>query len=207
MKRILPARPHWQSDSRKPGRIDPKWGWHYRVLLTLRERLLRERGEKLDDASQPLEPHSMDMADSATDEFDHNMALSELSAEQDALFEIEEALKRILNGSYGVCEETGKPISPARLRAVPWARFSKGVENRLEAQGAVSRAQLGQVASVRGPQNRSLEEAETPEEETQEPAPKDEALLHVYSPPGKHLQTRKTSAKRQKRARVTGGIE
>jgi hypothetical protein len=80
-------------------RINPKWVWHYRVLLGLRQRLLKERGERLAVVAEPLELHSMDIADSASDEFDHNMGLSELSAEQDALFEAEEALKRILNGT------------------------------------------------------------------------------------------------------------
>ncbi|MBI3849926.1 MAG: TraR/DksA family transcriptional regulator [Verrucomicrobia bacterium] len=207
MKHGLKKRFSGRAASMSPAKIDPKWAWHYRALVALRERLLRERGEKLDDASQPLEPHSMDMADSATDEFDHNMALSELSAEQDAFFEIEEALKRILNGSYGVCEETGKPISPARLRAIPWARFSKDIEDRFEQQGAVNRAQLGQVASVRGPQNRSLEESESPEEESQETTPKDEALAQVYSPPGRHLHPHEGSGKQHKRPSGAGGVE
>src|SRR5438105_6511616 len=50
------------------------------------------------------------------------MALSRLSVEQDALFEVEEALKRILIGTHGFCEETGKPIPAEHLKAVPWAR-------------------------------------------------------------------------------------
>lgn len=207
MKRILPGNPRRQFDSKMPAAIDPKLARHYRVLLALRERLLKGRAEKLEEASQPLEPHSMSMADSATDEFDHDMALSGLSAGQEALFEIEAALKRILNGSYGICEETGKPISRARLRAIPWARFSKKVEDRLEQRGAVGRAHLGEVASVRGPEVRSLEEAETPEQESQEPAPQDEALWPVYLPPGMQQHARKTSGKQQKRVRSTGGVE
>lgn len=81
-----------------PGRIDPKWAWHYRVLVTLRERLLHDRRERLAEAAQPLEPHSMDAADSATDEFDHNLALAALSAKQDALHEIAAALSRLFRG-------------------------------------------------------------------------------------------------------------
>ena len=99
--------------------VIPKWAWLYQVLLDLRERLLKGRSEQLAQAAEPLEPHSMDIADSATDEFDHDMALSQLSAEQDALFEVEQALKRILIGTYGVCEETGQPIPQERLKAVP----------------------------------------------------------------------------------------
>src|SRR6266496_3426440 len=112
-----------------------KWAWHYRVLLSLREHLLKERADRLSEASQPLEPHSMDLADSATDEFDHDLALSQLSAEQDRICEVDEAIKRILNGPYGVCEETGKPIPTARLKAIPWTRFAKEAELRLEDKG------------------------------------------------------------------------
>jgi RNA polymerase-binding transcription factor DksA len=129
-------------------RIDSKWAWHYRVLVGLRERLLKDRGEQLAQAAEPLESYSMDMADSATDEFDHDLALTELSAEQDALYEVDEAIKRILNGTYGICEETCKPIPAARLKAIPWARFIKEVEARLESKGLVRQAHLGKVRSV-----------------------------------------------------------
>jgi RNA polymerase-binding transcription factor DksA len=163
-------------------RINPKWVWHYRVLLALRDRLLEERGERRSEAAQPLEPHSMDIADSATDEFDHDLALAELSAEQEALFEVDEALKRIQNGTYGVCEETGTPIPAARLRAVPWARFAKEVEARLERKGVIRKPHLGTLGSVRAELTGGLEESES-EEEKQQPVPEDETLRQVLSPP------------------------
>ena len=131
--------------------VDPKWAWHYRILLRLRERLLKDRGGQLATVAEPLESHSMDMADSATDEFDHELALSELSALQDALYEVEEALKRILNGSYGTCEESGLEISAARLRAIPWTRFRKAVVKRLESNGTLRRPHLGTLGTVRPP--------------------------------------------------------
>lgn len=65
-------------------RINPMWAWHHRALLTLRERLRVERSEQLSEAAEPLEAHSMDIADTATDELDHDLALAHLSAEQDA---------------------------------------------------------------------------------------------------------------------------
>lgn len=130
-------------------RIPRKWRWHYRTLLALQERLGADcSGQRLAAAEQ-LEPHSMDLADSATDEFDHDLALSQLSAGQDALYEIQSALHRILVGSYGRCEETGRPIPAPRLRAVPWARFRVEVEARLEREPGGSRPQLGALASVR----------------------------------------------------------
>ena len=104
----------------------------------------------------------MSAADSATDEFDHDLALSELSASQNALFEIDEALKRILNGTYGVCEETGVAIPEMRLRAIPWTRFSKESETRLEKQGVVKTPSLGVLHSLReaGNENSLPETAE-----------------------------------------------
>jgi RNA polymerase-binding transcription factor DksA len=158
--------------------VNPKWAWHYRLMLGLRNRLLQEQREHLAQAAEPLEPHSMHLADSASDEFDHAMALSELSAEQDALIEIEEALRRIACGTYGVCEETGLPIPAQRLRAVPWTRFAKEAEARHEATGALSRPRLGRLGSVRGKVLGGLEESEL-EEEKQPPQPEDEARQEV----------------------------
>ena len=144
-------------------RINPKWAWHHGVLISLRERLLQDRRERLVEAAQPLEPHSMDCADSATDEFDHNLALAALSTEQDALYEIDAALNRIHSGAYGVCEETGKPIPATRLKAIPWTRFASKAEARHEARGDIRPPRLGALGSVRGWPNGSLESIE-PEE-------------------------------------------
>lgn len=129
--------------------IDPKWFGYYRVLLALRRRLSDDREEELAEVAESLEPHSMSQADSATDEFDHDMLLAELSMNQDKLFEVDEALRRIENKTYGVCELTGKPISKERLKAVPWTRFTKEAEEQLEEQQAVGRAHLGDVHSLR----------------------------------------------------------
>jgi RNA polymerase-binding transcription factor DksA len=127
------------------------------VLLTLRERLLQDRREQLADAAQPLEPHSLNHADSATDEFDHNLALAALSMKQDALREMEAAISRIHSGSYGVCEETGKPIPAARLKAIPWTRFTREVEARHETESDRRPPHLGALGSVRGTPTGNLE--------------------------------------------------
>jgi RNA polymerase-binding transcription factor DksA len=140
----------------------------------------------------------MDIADSATDEFDHDLALAELSAEQDALSEVDEALKRILNGSYGVCQETGQPIPAARLRAVPWARFGKEVEARLESKGLISKAHLGTLGSVRAELTGGLEESE-PEEEKPPPVPEDETLRQVLSPPREAARQRVVPSRQRSR--------
>ena len=132
-------------------RVKPQWNSYFRILLELRERLISEQVERLREASEPLERHSMNLADSATDEFDHNMTLSDLSAKQDLIYEVDQALRRIMDGTFGRCEITGRSIPVARLRAVPWTRFSKEVEAEQEGQGNISCPRLGERGSVRPP--------------------------------------------------------
>ena len=169
-----------QLTSRLP-KMDRKWTAYYRSLVAIRERLLLARAETLHEAAQPLEAHSLHIADSATDEFDHSLALSELSAREDQLFEVEEALKRILDGRFGICEQTGKPIPASRLRAIPWTRFSKEVEQQLENSGGVRHPHIGEAGSVRGPGAQYLEEAESLDEEATETRPNDEMLPRIFS--------------------------
>ena len=71
-------------------------------------------------------------ADAGSDAYEKDFALSLLSQEQDALYEIEEALKRIEVGSYGVCEMSNKFIPHARLEAIPFARFTVECQQQLE---------------------------------------------------------------------------
>ena len=80
-----------------PPQIPKRWRWHYETLARLRDRLIEERTEALSEAAEPVERHSLHQADSATDEFDHELALSQLSGEQDALYEVEAAMRRILD--------------------------------------------------------------------------------------------------------------
>lgn len=127
-----------------PGR----WKWHHQALTTLRDRFIRDCKGRLSDAAQPIEPHSMSMADSATDDFDHDLALTLLASSQDALTEVEAALERIAAGTYGICQETKKPIPAARLRAIPWARFRAEVEAAHEKNGGGKKPRLGGLGSV-----------------------------------------------------------
>ncbi len=145
--------------------IPATWAWHFEQLQRLRDRLLLDCSEQAAEAAVPVESHSMDQADSATDEFDHDRAFSLLSSEQNALYEVEAALQRILEGSYGKCEECGEPIPAARLRAIPWARYTKAVEERLEQQGQVPGCKLPGVKSLQGASVVGLAQADEPEAE------------------------------------------
>jgi len=116
--------------------------------MQFRNRLVERRGTLVREASEEQPAYSLHMADAGTDTFDRDFALSMASSEQEALYEVDHAINRIQDGSYGVCELTGKPIDPERLKAVPWTRFSASAENELETDGVVKRARLGELSDL-----------------------------------------------------------
>lgn len=63
------------------------------------------------------------MADLGTDNFERELTLALLEGERTLLREIDEALERIRDKTYGICLATGKPIGKARLKAQPWAKY------------------------------------------------------------------------------------
>lgn len=165
----------------KAPKVDPKWTWHYNYLTRRKKELLEDRSRRRADAGEQMETHSMDLADSATDEFNHDLSLAEISSRQEELYEIEDAIARILNGTYGICAATGEPIGAERLRAIPWTRFAKKAEERLESRGEVKRMQLGELGSVRSRLSGEMEESEA-EEEKEESRAEDESLREVAVP-------------------------
>jgi DnaK suppressor protein len=74
----------------------------------------------------------MHQADAGSETYDRDFALNLLSQEHDALYEIEEALKRVDAGTYGICEMSGKPIPQARLEAIPFARLTVECQTQIE---------------------------------------------------------------------------
>jgi RNA polymerase-binding protein DksA len=71
------------------------------------------------DASGDLSGYAYHMADQATDDYDRDFSLGRATAEQKLLYTIDEALKRIEDGTYGLCLQCGKSISKRRLAALP----------------------------------------------------------------------------------------
>jgi DnaK suppressor protein len=134
-----------------PPRVDPKWKTHYDALVDLRAQLGQRKGGLSEIAREEQQAFSLHMADAGTDEFDRDFALSMISSDQNALYEIEEALNRIRSGGYGVCELTGKAIEAERLAAIPWTRFSADAQRELERTGSVSRTRLGARGSWNEP--------------------------------------------------------
>lgn len=89
------------------------------------------------DAAGDLSSMPIHMADIGTDNYEQEFALGLLDSERKLLHEINEALQRIEEGVYGICEGTGEPIPKARLEASPWARYCVAYARLIE-QGLVT---------------------------------------------------------------------
>src|SRR6476660_607860 len=128
-------------------RLDPFMRKQKQKLLQLRDAMvdsmagvaqgtLRSRAEGSEASA-----FGMHQADARSDAYDRDFALSLLSQEQDGLYEIEEALKRVDAGTYGVCEMSGEPIPDTRLEAIPFARFTVECKTQIEKQKKAIRLQ------------------------------------------------------------------
>jgi DnaK suppressor protein len=129
-------------------KIKSEWAKYYNNLLDLRERLTHQMDGLAKESAEEMSNYSLHMADSGTDNFDRDFALSLLSSDQDAIYEIDEAMKRIERNTYGVCELTGKQIPRPRLDAIPWTRFTVEAQGQLEREGALKSRRLGTLGSV-----------------------------------------------------------
>lgn len=157
-----------KSPAAAPVKIRPQWARYYERLLDLRDQLLRQMSGLAKESAQEMPGYSLHMADSGTDNFDRDFALSLLSSDQDAVYEIEAALKRIEKGTYGVCELTGKPIPHARLEAIPWTRYTVEAQAQLEREGAARRRRLGALGSIDSVAVPDVEEEEEPDDKVKE---------------------------------------
>ena len=120
--------------------VPEKYRRYYRLLVDLRSHVLGQLDTHTEETlrksakedSGDLSGYGQHMADAGTDTFDRDFALSLVSSEQEALAEIEAALKRIRVGTYGICEVTAKPIAKERLLAVPFTRYSAEAQKQVE---------------------------------------------------------------------------
>ena len=131
--------------------IPEKYRRYYKLLIELRNHLTGQidthseetlKRSSKDDAGD-LSSYGQHMADAGTDTFDRDFALSLVSSEQEALSEVESAIKRIKDGTYGICENTQKPIAKERLVAVPFTRYSAEAQKDIEKNRMRSRTQAG----------------------------------------------------------------
>ena len=107
-------------------------------LLAWKEEILRESRETLTHLQSETENHP-DLADRASSETDRALELRTRDRQRKLISKIDEALRRIEDGSYGFCEETGEPIGVARLEARPIATLSLEAQERHERRERVHR--------------------------------------------------------------------
>jgi len=144
-KQIITTTQAILGNNHKVRKMDPFTTGQREKLLQLRDAMvdsmagvakdnLRSRAEGSEASA-----FGMHQADAGSDAYDRDFALSLLSQEQDALYEIDQALKRIDLGTYGICEMSGKPIGHPRLEAIPFARYTVECQSQLEKQNKASR--------------------------------------------------------------------
>ncbi len=114
---------------RDESKVPAQWKSYYNDLMSLRNSLKGALGQRSNEtlgssARESSGELSINSSDSGTESFDRDVALSMVASEQDALEEIEDAIDRIFDGTFGICQETQKPIKKARLKVVPFTRFS-----------------------------------------------------------------------------------
>ncbi len=105
-------------------------GWGITMDMSVfKDALLRKRGELIDTSSKPLQwtmennsGRQGDMADQASGNNEVHIQLKLKQTDAKILQAIDEALRRIEQGTFGVCRDCGEPIAPARLNAVPWTK-------------------------------------------------------------------------------------
>jgi DnaK suppressor protein len=107
-------------------------------LQNWKEDILRESRETVTHLQSETENHP-DLADRASSETDRALELRTRDRQRKLISKIDEALRRIEEGAYGYCEETGEPIGLARLAARPIATLSLEAQERHERRERVHR--------------------------------------------------------------------
>lgn len=127
-KRNAPAKP------KKAVKITVFVKKQHQKLLDLRDALVDQMNGVTRDSRSTDEASAFGMhqADAGSDAYDRDFALNLISQEQDALHQIDNALRRIQQGTYGICEESGEKIPQARLEAQPFARLTVRCQELIE---------------------------------------------------------------------------
>ncbi|MBP1718424.1 MAG: molecular chaperone DnaK [Deltaproteobacteria bacterium] len=103
-----------------------------KAILTMRQKLLAEISEKPIPETLIATTDIGDLIDQAGDERDREMSLLLTGRDKEKLQSINEALEKIREGSYGVCEECGDKIGPGRLKVMPLAKYCVSCQSKLE---------------------------------------------------------------------------
>jgi DnaK suppressor protein len=119
--------------------MNPRQREYFRAKLNVwKDDILRESRETLENLQEESQNHP-DMADRASSESDRSLELRTRDRQRKLISKIDAALKRIDDGTYGYCEETGDPIGIARLDARPIATLSLEAQEMHERREKVYR--------------------------------------------------------------------
>lgn len=119
--------------------MNPRQREYFRAKLhTWKDDILRESRETLENLQEESQNHP-DMADRASSESDRSLELRTRDRQRKLISKIDAALKRLDDGTYGYCEETGDPIGLARLDARPIATLSLEAQEMHERREKVYR--------------------------------------------------------------------
>ena len=125
--------PDYDPEKDKGDFMNPLMLEYFRLrLIDWREELLKESEQTIAETLQTTELQKPDLADRASAETDHALELRTRDRERKLISKINQALTRLEEGEYGYCEETGEPISLARLKARPIATLSLEAQERHE---------------------------------------------------------------------------
>ncbi len=126
----------------KKKKINPKFEPYSKLLLKTKEKILGDIRNLSDDNTGSgngrggdVSGHALHMADVATDMYDREFTLSLAANERELLFEIDEALHRIDDGTYGLCGVCKKPVAATRLKALPYTKTCLKCQEVLESKG------------------------------------------------------------------------
>jgi DnaK suppressor protein len=130
--------PGYRPSDEEPFMSDRQLEYFKQKLNLWKEDILRESRETLSHLQKETENHP-DIADRASSETDRALELRTRDRQRKLISKIDEAIRRIEDGSYGYCEETGEPIGLARLEARPIATLSLEAQERHERRERVHR--------------------------------------------------------------------
>jgi RNA polymerase-binding transcription factor DksA len=111
--------------------VPARWATHHHDLCTTRDRLTQR------DCSTPGTPSAKldDLGEAASDDAETSLSFVAASATHEMLIDVLDAVRRIEQGLFGICERTGQPIEANRLTAIPWARYSLQGQMEIENEG------------------------------------------------------------------------
>lgn len=128
--------------------VPQKWKKYYKLLIEIKDRVQNGTSNKVDmvssdngELSHENSNQGMDVADIGSKNFERDMALNLMSTEQNIISEVNAAIERMRNGTYGVCEVTGKAIPESRLLAIPFARCT--IEGQRQKESELRRMKSG----------------------------------------------------------------